>query len=1087
MATKLGTLTLDLVAKIGNFTEPLNRAEKEAKDTSTEISKSFDAASIAVKAFGAVVAGVSISQIAGFIQQSVTLGNDIKRFSDLSNSSVQEFQYYAAGAETAGISVEKFADQMKDMQDRIGDFAQTGGGPLADFFENIAPKVGVSIKQFQELSGPKALQLYVDSLQKANVDQNDFKFYMEAIISDSSLLLPLLKDGGKGFKEWGDLAQSAGKIMSDDLVNSMVEAKKNIEIMNFQWQGVENRLINNIMPAFNLVVDNMGAISTAAGIVAMAVGVRMALSLAQSTLGFLANAAATKSKVITDYELAKAELAATAAMAKSMGVINAETTALVANARATYQKAAAAREAAIAGSVLATAGRGALAVFGGPLGLGLTVVSVAASYLLMSGNAEETNQKLAEQALVAEKTAKELSKLTGTERKSAIEDLTAAFEAQNKELGKSEKAVASALIDIQNYAKGNVEVTKISNQARLGTISYTEAVERLNALNIPTNLYNSLKKQVVQYDNNVIAAEKSAKALNIFGEEVQLVGNKTQNAVVGIDANTAALNRNATAARGAAITQSQYMSDLQKSVIQTQTINKLIDKGYSADRAKALSEAYFKNGGAITSEDVKLIDLNIAANQKLQANIAKTTEQRKKATDATKAATKAQTDQNRAYQDAVKLAYDYGTEYQRIEHDLTNEIKTIRESALDSGDKTKMIAEAKSISEARKKVYLLEYEQDVDAWNWSEDQKLAKHIAIEKARVIATKGMSKEERQVRLDSFDSQLKQEQAWLELDKQQRLLDARQFYMSDAEYMQERYKLERDEIAKNLKLTQQERDARIAMKLAEEEFEKRKNLKSASIAWGQSYADMTGTGAQFQIEQDRFNRYEESNALFESQIALAETAAEREAIWQAHHERMTAIESAYQQGSYGLQLGYGEQVTGALSNMLGTMLGESSSTYQALFYAQRSFALAQAGMNVWKAASDAYANEPGTVWQKMGAAALATIESGTFVSMIQAATPTGMAHNGIDNIPKEGTWLLDGGERVLNPQQNKDLTSYLQNQESNRGGDVNITVQVTDSGVSTSGGNTQDQKQLGQMIGNAVRTVIRQEQRQGGMLSK
>ena len=43
--------------------------------------------------------------------------------------------------------------------------------------------------------------------------------------------------------------------------------------------------------------------------------------------------------------------------------------------------------------------------------------------------------------------------------------------------------------------------------------------------------------------------------------------------------------------------------------------------------------------------------------------------------------------------------------------------------------------------------------------------------------------------------------------------------------------------------------------------------------------------------------------------------------------------------------------------------------------------------------------------------------------------------MAHDGIDNIPKEGTWLLDGGERVLNPQQNKDLTNYLsQAQQSN-----------------------------------------------------
>ena len=39
-------------------------------------------------------------------------------------------------------------------------------------------------------------------------------------------------------------------------------------------------------------------------------------------------------------------------------------------------------------------------------------------------------------------------------------------------------------------------------------------------------------------------------------------------------------------------------------------------------------------------------------------------------------------------------------------------------------------------------------------------------------------------------------------------------------------------------------------------------------------------------------------------------------------------------------------------------------------------------------------------------------------TNAGIIAGQTIAGMAHNGIDNIPKEGTWLLDGGERVLNP---------------------------------------------------------------------
>ena len=192
-ATSLGRLTLDLVARIGNFTGPMSQAERQAKSSSNSIANSFSIASIAVTALGTAVAGVSLGSMVAFANQTIQTGNEIKKFAQLSNSSTQQFQYYAKGAETAGISMESFADKMKDMQDRIGDFQQTGGGPLADFFTNIAPLVGVTIQQFQKLSGPEALQLYYDSLQKVGASQNDMKFYMEAIISDSSLLIPLLQ------------------------------------------------------------------------------------------------------------------------------------------------------------------------------------------------------------------------------------------------------------------------------------------------------------------------------------------------------------------------------------------------------------------------------------------------------------------------------------------------------------------------------------------------------------------------------------------------------------------------------------------------------------------------------------------------------------------------------------------------------------------------------------------------------------------------------------------------------------------------------------------------------------------------------
>ncbi|USZ54273.1 hypothetical protein NHU89_05170 [Acinetobacter baumannii] len=165
--TSLGRLTLDLMVQTASFTEPLSQAERKAKSASKGIADSFDVAAIAISALGGAIAGLSIAELVNYSDRVIQAGNDIQKFSKLANSSVRDFQYYAKGAETAGISMESFADKMKDMQDRIGDFQQTGGGPLADFFENIAPKVGVTIQQFQKLSGPDALQIILQLIGKS--------------------------------------------------------------------------------------------------------------------------------------------------------------------------------------------------------------------------------------------------------------------------------------------------------------------------------------------------------------------------------------------------------------------------------------------------------------------------------------------------------------------------------------------------------------------------------------------------------------------------------------------------------------------------------------------------------------------------------------------------------------------------------------------------------------------------------------------------------------------------------------------------------------------------------------------------------
>jgi len=60
---------------------------------------------------------------------------------------------------------------------------------------------------------------------------------------------------------------------------------------------------------------------------------------------------------------------------------------------------------------------------------------------------------------------------------------------------------------------------------------------------------------------------------------------------------------------------------------------------------------------------------------------------------------------------------------------------------------------------------------------------------------------------------------------------------------------------------------------------------------------------------------------------------------------------------------------------------------------------------------------------------------------------------AHGGLDYVPKEQTYLLDRGERVLSPNQNKDLVQFLGNQEPENVGEQNnyVTVHVLENATS------------------------------------
>ena len=263
MSRSLGVLSLDLVTKIGGFEQGFDKAqrvadkklrqiEREAQARAKAIEDAFK--SIAGAVAGPLAAAFSVDAIVGYTRQLVQTGVEINRLSQLAGTSAENFQQFAYGAKQAGVPMEKFADIMKDVQDKVGEFLNTGGGPLKDFFTIIAPKIGLTAKAFENLSGPQALQLFYKSLEQANLSQSEMVFYLEAIANDATLLQPLLKNNAQGFKDSAAEAENLGLVIKNEVIQASTELSKN-------WDTLGQSVQVTFIPALGALIKQLAGVS----------------------------------------------------------------------------------------------------------------------------------------------------------------------------------------------------------------------------------------------------------------------------------------------------------------------------------------------------------------------------------------------------------------------------------------------------------------------------------------------------------------------------------------------------------------------------------------------------------------------------------------------------------------------------------------------------------------------------------------------------------------------------------------------------------------------------------------------------------
>ena len=158
---------------------------------------------------------------------------------------------------------------------------------------------------------------------------------------------------------------------------------------------------------------------------------------------------------------------------------------------------------------------------------------------------------------------------------------------------------------------------------------------------------------------------------------------------------------------------------------------------------------------------------------------------------------------------------------------------------------------------------------------------------------------------------------------------------------------------------------------------------------------------------------------------------------------------------------------QILGDAFNVLGDLTknfaGENSAAYKAMFAIQKIFAAAMIIANTEIAAAKA----PAELTVLGGLAAAQVIRATGYASagMVAGMGLAGMAHDGINSVPQDGTWLLKKGERVSTAETSAKLDRTLEDvSKKSSGGDAPIINMYEDkSKAGTVETRTQDDRRI------------------------
>ncbi|HBQ1795517.1 TPA: phage tail tape measure protein [Klebsiella pneumoniae] len=233
----LGTLTIDLVAKVGGFVSGMDKAERASAKWSKQVQDDVAKSSAALAGIGAAAIAAGLAVGASGFQLLKSTSRQIAetdRWAKSLQLSTQELLAWQFAAEKAGVSGDQMADIFKDIGDKIGDAVLNKSGEAVDALNAL----GLSVEKLSRVSPDKQLLAIGESLGKISTNAEKTTI-LESLGNDLSKLLPLFDNNNQKLKQFIDLAKDYGVAPDPSSIDDLVKVNQLFEDMEAQVAGLK--------------------------------------------------------------------------------------------------------------------------------------------------------------------------------------------------------------------------------------------------------------------------------------------------------------------------------------------------------------------------------------------------------------------------------------------------------------------------------------------------------------------------------------------------------------------------------------------------------------------------------------------------------------------------------------------------------------------------------------------------------------------------------------------------------------------------------------------------------------------------------